>query len=67
MCHLHESVVPKLAATTSLHTPTSHSQMGVESLLSFHVHVRFNGKYFGRFSLQEEWSKDALEVRQYKG
>uniref|UniRef100_A0A1D1ZRX4 LTD domain-containing protein n=1 Tax=Auxenochlorella protothecoides TaxID=3075 RepID=A0A1D1ZRX4_AUXPR len=37
------------------------NQMGVESLLSFHVHVRFNGKYFGRFSLQEEWSKDALE------
>lgn len=36
--------------------------MGVESLTSFHVHVRFNGAYFGRFSLIEEWSKDALGV-----
>ena len=38
----------------------SFRQMGVEWLHSFHVHVRFNGAYFGRFSLQEEWSADAL-------
>lgn len=37
--------------------------MGVPALGAFHAVVHFNGAYFGRFSLTEEWSLDALEAR----
>ena len=36
-------------------------QMGVESLVSFHLHVRLNGKYYGKFSFEEEPNTDTLQ------
>ena len=37
-------------------------QMGVESLVSFHLHMRMNGKYFGKYSYVEQMDEDTLAV-----
>jgi len=39
--------------------------MGVDSLDYYQTQVRFNGKYFGKFSLGEDWDEDPLEEAGY--
>jgi len=36
--------------------------MGVQSLVSFHLHMRLNGKYFGKFAYVEEMNEGSLKV-----
>ena len=37
-------------------------QMGVESLVSFHLHMRLNGKYYGMWEYVEQMDADSLAV-----
>jgi hypothetical protein len=46
---------------------TAPLQMGVTALESFHLHVRLNGKYYGKFAYVEELDKDTLRVRRVAG
>ena len=38
-------------------------QMGVTSLVSFHLHARLNGQYFGKYAYVEQLDEDTLKVR----
>ncbi len=37
-------------------------EAGVEAITSFHMHVRYNGKYYGKFGYSEQIDEDTLEV-----
>ena len=41
------------------------SQMGVDHLVSYQAHVRFNGAYFGRFIYVEDWTEESLARNGY--
>ncbi|KAK2079242.1 hypothetical protein QBZ16_002933 [Prototheca wickerhamii] len=41
------------------------SQMGVDHLVSYQTHVRFNGAYFGRFIYVEDWTEESLARNGY--
>jgi hypothetical protein len=36
--------------------------MGVTSLVSFNLHARLNGEYFGKFAYVEQLDEDTLQV-----
>lgn len=36
--------------------------MGVEALESFHLHMRLNGRYFGKMAYVEQLDEDTLQV-----
>lgn len=38
--------------------------MGVQSLVSFQLHMRMNGQYFGKYAYTEQMDEDSLRVRQ---
>lgn len=38
--------------------------MGVQSLVSFQLHMRMNGQYFGKYAYTEQMDTDSLKVRQ---
>lgn len=36
--------------------------MGVESFVSFHLHMRLNGQYFGKYAFVEQVDTETLKV-----
>lgn len=37
-------------------------EAGVTSIVSFNMHVRFNGEYYGKFGFVEQIDEDTLQV-----
>ena len=38
-------------------------EMGVEALMSFHMHMRMNGKYYGKYAYVEQLDEDSIQAR----
>ncbi len=44
-------------------TPALLQQMGVQALVSFQLHMRMNGQYFGKYCYTEQMDEASLKVR----
>ena len=40
-------------------------EMGVDNIIAYQTHVRMNGKYYGKFSLHDDWTTKGLERMGY--
>jgi hypothetical protein len=40
-------------------------EMGVDNIVAYQVQVRFNGQYYGKFSLHDDWTTRGLRENGY--